>query len=1121
MTLQSQASGLGLKLYVAPWPLAEPRGTMAAPLAFEAEVSELLKEVRVDYEKVTVIQGAIEALRALLKALPEEDQFEPDEATSAFVASLGVPAGKARLPIRRPAVVEAVGSFPLHTVAKPVQNVDVSIEIPKACFLEKDFLNHRYYAKRALYLAAVARHLASSRAFLKLEWAFLAGEARKPILVLTPAPSATGATTRFVIRLLPAIGANTFDVAKLGPGRGNVRSATSKAGQALATPRYNVGVLEDATRGDAARFLGACCAACPPLRDAILLLKVWARQRGLHERTDGVSGFLLSLLAAHSSTDRGGRRITAQMAPSQIFRVALDLLGRGALEGGIFLQQEDGTPCALSGPARSAMERAFEVVVCDGLGRLNLAARVTRSAVAELREHAKATLAALAEGRPGAFEAAFMAPADFAATFDYHIRVEAGGGASPAPPRDGGGGAAPPPPLGPPLDRDTWHARAARVKELLARALGERARLVTLVDDGGSSAPAANLHTGMETLLARPIFIGVLLAEPEVAFRMADIGPSADNKAEARKFRAFWGEKSELRRFKDGSIAETAVWECPPHERHLIIPRIVEHILGRHLAVPAAGVRVDGGQLDWIHAEEGVTDPTAPAAKLQAAMDSLSTRLRSLRDLPLPVVGVQPLSAALRGTAVYPPQPHPLAMEGPVAGMSPPVAACLEPVEVALQLEGSGKWPVDPEAVEATKLAFLLKIARSLEAQHGTPYVPSRGAVDVFVGGFAFRLLVAYEGPAAPAGARRRPPGGAPERDLAMRARHANFIHALVGLHPNVGVVARLAKQWVSCHLFSGQLQEEAVELLVASLFTNPHPSAVPRTRTTGLLRFLRLLGRHDWALSPLIVDVNGDLKVQDVRAIQARFDALREQRPGPDGVEGGPPMFVATPHDWEGATWTRRSPSAAGLKRMAAYARSSAELLACLISGRGDASWQSLFCTPLQLHDVVLLLKHQALPFPQRVHFPARHILRLAPAREEGGGCQLAEVPREALRGGPGAAREALLVGFDPTLLFVGELKARFGAVADVSFSAHGGDAVALTWRPKALASLGPLRPALAHLQMPLARNGKKAADSGGGERLPTTMNKSAVLEDIRAIGEGFVSEIFVNPSSTHPWSA
>ena len=34
---------------------------------------------------------------------------------------------------------------------------------------------------------------------------------------------------------------------------------------------------------------------------------------------------------------------------------------------------------------------------------------------------------------------------------------------------------------------------------------------------------------------------------------------------------------------QDGSISEAVAWECPPHERHLILDRILQHVLPRHL----------------------------------------------------------------------------------------------------------------------------------------------------------------------------------------------------------------------------------------------------------------------------------------------------------------------------------------------------------------------------------------------------------------------------------------------------------------------------------------------------------------------------------------------------------
>lgn len=54
------------------------------------------------------------------------------------------------------------------------------------CFHEKDYLNHRYHAKRFLYLCIIKKYLNSSSFIRKVEWSTLQNEARKPVLVVYP-----------------------------------------------------------------------------------------------------------------------------------------------------------------------------------------------------------------------------------------------------------------------------------------------------------------------------------------------------------------------------------------------------------------------------------------------------------------------------------------------------------------------------------------------------------------------------------------------------------------------------------------------------------------------------------------------------------------------------------------------------------------------------------------------------------------------------------------------------------------------------------------------------------------------------------------------------------------------
>jgi U3 small nucleolar RNA-associated protein 22 len=86
---------------------------------------------------------------------------------------------------------------------------------------------------------------------------------------------------------------------------------------------------------------------------------------------------------------------------------------------------------------------------------------------------------------------------------------------------------------------------------------------------------------------------------------------------------------------------------------------------------------------------------------------------------PLQVNTVQALSATLRHTAPFFPQPHPLA-GGPIAaGGLPSLPRCLAPLDLMVQLEGSGKWPDDPAAYSKMKAALGCQVALALEAGAG------------------------------------------------------------------------------------------------------------------------------------------------------------------------------------------------------------------------------------------------------------------------------------------------------------------------------------------------------------------------------------------------------------------
>jgi U3 small nucleolar RNA-associated protein 22 len=89
-------------------------------------------------------------------------------------------------------------------------------------------------------------------------------------------------------------------------------------------------------------------------------------------------------------------------------------------------------------------------------------------------------------------------------------------------------------------------AAATKVADVLRRAFADRAKVVSA-------------HMGYNGTAY--VDIGLIMDRANAA-RMVEHGPAADDLVAVKSFRQFWGSKSETRRFKDGRILESVVWEA-------------------------------------------------------------------------------------------------------------------------------------------------------------------------------------------------------------------------------------------------------------------------------------------------------------------------------------------------------------------------------------------------------------------------------------------------------------------------------------------------------------------------------------------------------------------------------
>ena len=97
-----------------------------------------------------------------------------------------------KLQYTKPSNINVVGSYVLKTMVKSdnALSVDMVVVMPASIFQEKDYLNYRYFYKRAFYLACIAGSLQIS---LKEEFAltfeYANGNSLQPIIVARPISS--------------------------------------------------------------------------------------------------------------------------------------------------------------------------------------------------------------------------------------------------------------------------------------------------------------------------------------------------------------------------------------------------------------------------------------------------------------------------------------------------------------------------------------------------------------------------------------------------------------------------------------------------------------------------------------------------------------------------------------------------------------------------------------------------------------------------------------------------------------------------------------------------------------------------------------------------------------------
>lgn len=160
------------------------------------------------------------------------------------------------------------------------------------------------------------------------------------------------------------------------------------------------------------------------------------------------------------------------------------------------------------------------------------------------------------------------------------------------------------------------------------------------------------------------LHLGIIL-NSDNAYEILDKGPESIDES-ASKFRAFWGEKAQLRRFQDGSITESVVWASANDDlakKRMIVRSIVLYLLQHHYQLEEKDFEYIAGEFDLVYTLtksfkvdkinpkfniQQDTNAEALALHVIREFDDLTRKLNALKDLPLEIVSISGISPVLR-----------------------------------------------------------------------------------------------------------------------------------------------------------------------------------------------------------------------------------------------------------------------------------------------------------------------------------------------------------------------------------------------------------------------------------------------------------------------------------------
>lgn len=868
-------------------------------------------------------------------------------------------------------------------------------------------------------------------------------------------------TLLFEIHIIPAAPENLFPEPKLRPTKNSIRpkqSVENETVEATPSPFYNASLQSDCNHEPYLKLIHSCTKQASGFKEACILGRIWLRQRGFGSSiSNGGFGHFewatLSALLLKGGGPKGHGVLSPGYSSYQMFKAVVKFLSTVDLASKpVAHDASDFVPTKSDFP-----------MFYDGPRGQNILYKMSPWSYRLLQEEATTTVEMLNDSVFDQFESTFIIrTAQPLQRYDCLVRMPIPIKSSKAISCD---------------HQSHITSFSSRLYNVLREGLTDRVRLIDIqsVDISSWSTNAA-----CPTAPEQSSLLAAVLFDPANADRLVDHGPPAEEKKKAAKFQKFWGEKAELRRFKDGSILESVVWA--PGSTYAIFQDIVTYLTKRHFdAEVSRSLTFIGEEFEKLLPSKA---STIAFEALRQAFLSFEKHIRELEGLPLQLRQLSCTSSQLRYSDI----------DAPLFNPRQPLE---KPADVLIQFEGSGRWPDDIIAIQRTKIAFLLKISSLLQEFDGSiktslglenedkPQENSAFLDIIYESGASFRLRIHNDREQTLLDRQIKdrliPQHSREEAALSLSTYKRNFLQLplhtqSIATHctrfPFLSATIRLVKLWFDRHMLSGHMNDELIELLVVRVFLQPYPWRAPSSAMAGFLRTLLFLSRWDWRSTPLIVDFTGTMTNQQVASIKTRLEAWRKIDPGMVRTV----LVAASNHDPTGTAFTDNGPSKMIAARMTALARSACKLL----KDQGlDLKLKSLFATSTTDYDFVI---------------------HLAP-RFEGKSTRRDSTKHRFKNIELQSDLDLELVGFQPIRPYIDELEKLYGNSIVFFYSPVAGSTIAGLWNPQTVS------PRV--FKVNLAYASKPTTESGTEE---IVLDRACILAEIARLGGDMISRVEVH---------